>query len=213
MIPPFSKGGTIPPVVTGGMKVLTTLAEAVAVLQAGGVLVYPTETSYAVGCDATNDEAVQRVFTIKGRPLGKGTPVIVPSDLDVADFVLVTDKLRELADRYWPGPLNIVTERAPASPISVHCETVGTQSVRQSSHPVANELARLLGRPLVATSANLSGDAAIYRLDELKDEFVHGEPDAIFDGGDLPVVPASTTVRIVGDELTIMRQGAVSLGL
>jgi len=190
----------------------SNLEQAVAVLREGGVLLYPTETSYALGCDATNDRAVARVFAIKGRPEGKGTPLILPPDVDAAAYIQVNDKTFELMKQYWPGPLNVISLRAVTSPVSMRCETDGTQSVRQSAHPIASELARLLGQPLVATSANRSGEAAIYRPDEAEAEFVGGEvPDAMIDGGNLPVVPASTTVRVLGDEIELVRQGSIIL--
>ena len=194
------------------MRLIDDLDAAVEILRDGGVLVYPTETSYALGCDATNEAAVARVFAIKGRPEGKGTPLILPADVDLQTYVQASETMFKLADKYWPGPLNMIALRAPESPVSTRCETDGTQSVRRSSHPVAATLAHLLGRPLVATSANRSGEAAIYRVDELEAEFAQGEtPDAVFAGGNLPVVPASTTVKVVGKDVVLIRQWSIVL--
>lgn len=188
------------------------LAEAVVRLHRGEVLIYPTETSYALGCDATNDAAVARVFAIKGRPEGKGTPLIIPVDVSLDTFILTNQKINDLVAAHWPGPLNIVAQRAPNSPVSVRCETAGTQSVRQSSSAIASELARLLGRPLVATSANRSGNQSLYLVADIEQEFAEGEaPDAIVDGGDLPVVPASTTIKIIDDQLEIVRRGTIDV--
>jgi L-threonylcarbamoyladenylate synthase len=188
------------------------LEEAVSLLRAGGVLIFPTETSYALGCDATNDQAVARVFAIKGRPGAKGTPIILPPDADPSLYIEFSNKVLELSQQHWPGSLNIISKRAASSPVSTRAETDGTQSVRKTSHPVAAELARLLDRPLVATSANRSGAAAIYRPDEAEDEFFDGEiPDAIVNNGNLPVVPASTTVKVDGDVLEVIRQGEIVL--
>jgi L-threonylcarbamoyladenylate synthase len=188
------------------------LAEAVERLRRGEVLVYPTETSYALGCDATNDAAVARVFAIKGRPEGKGTPLIIPADVSLDTFILTNQKINDLVAAHWPGPLNIVAKRAPQSLVSERCETDGTQSVRQSSSAVASELARLLGRPLVATSANRSGNQSLYSITDIEQEFANGvAPDAIVDVGDLPVVPASTTIKIIDDQLEIVRRGAIEV--
>lgn len=187
------------------------LGEAVQILRGGGVLVYPTETSYALGCDATNDEAVARIFAIKGRPESKGTPLILPPEHDPALYILMSERALELVNAYWPGPLNIIAVRALSSSVSRRCETDGTQSVRKSSHAIAAELARQLDRPLVATSANHSGQSSIYRPDELEHEFFEAFPDAVLDVGALPVVPASTTVKVVDDKIEVIRQGAIIL--
>lgn len=188
------------------------LAEAVERLRRGEVLIYPTETSYALGCDATNDAAVARVFAIKGRPEGKGTPLIIPANVSLDAFIITNQKINDLATAHWPGPLNIVAKRAPDSSVSVRCETDGTQSVRQSSGAAASELSRLLGRPLVATSANRSGNQSLYSIADIEQEFAEGEaPDAILEGGDLPVVPASTTIKIIDDQLEIVRRGAIDV--
>ncbi len=193
------------------MQILTPqqLDAAVEILSGGGVVVYPTETSYALGCDATNEVAIIKVFTIKGRPEGKGTPIILPNNVDPGDYISMSARARSLTQKYWPGPLNIISVRNPNSPISQRCETNGTQAVRQSSHPVASQLALILGKPLVATSANRSGEMQIYRPDEVEKEFTTELPDAILDVGNLPVVPASTTVLVDGDEIRLIRLGEI----
>lgn len=195
------------------MQIITSIEAAVQVLQSGGVLVYPTETSYALGCDATNDAAVAQIFTIKGRPEGKGTPIILPPSARADEFICMSRTTYVLADRYWPGPLNIIANRAEGSNVSTRCETDGTQSVRKSAHVIASTLAELLGKPIVATSANRSGEDAIYSLEAAVREFSSGEaPTAIFDAGQLPKVPASTTVKIIDDTVEVVRQGAITLG-
>ena len=193
------------------MRSLTDIVEAVELLKAGGVLVFPTETSYALGCDATNDRAIAKVFAIKGRPEGKGTPLILPPGVDAGNYIVMSNIARALVKQHWPGPLNIISSRAVASPVSSRCETDGTQSVRKSSHPIASELARLLGQPLVATSANRSGEASIYRPDELAGKFDGQLPDAVVAAGNLPMVPASTTVKVMGQAVELVRQGSIIL--
>lgn len=186
------------------------LNQALKLLEEGKVLIYPTETSYALGCDATNDAAVARVFAIKGRDEGKGTPVILPHDIDPKEYVDFSEAAQDLAQRYWPGPLNIIVPRAASSTISPRCETRGTQSVRKTSHNVSAELAWRFRKPLVATSANRSGKSSLYRSADIIKEFSHGEmPDAFLDVGDLPEVSPSTTVQVVDDKVLIVRQGDI----
>lgn len=187
------------------------LSEAVEFLRAGGVLVYPTETSYGIGCDGTNSEAVRRVFAIKGRAIGKGMTILLPT-LEAADaYVRLTPFAKELARRYWPGALNIVAPEAEGSALSRDCATNGTHAVRVSSHPIAAALAKGLGRPLVSTSANLHGKPELYRVKDIFDTFFAQPmmPDAIIDAGDLPRVPPSTVVKADRDGVRVLRQGSV----
>jgi L-threonylcarbamoyladenylate synthase len=152
------------------------------------------------------------VIKIKGRPTGKGTPFSLPPDHDPADYIVLSDQARELIKAHWPGPLNVIGIRQLTSPVSRQCETDGSQAVRQSSHPIAAELARLLDRPIVATSANRADQPSIYSFAEAEAEFSTGRyPDAIIDAGDLPVVPASTTVKIVDDKIEVVRQGEIEI--
>jgi L-threonylcarbamoyladenylate synthase len=193
------------------MKMLG-LDEAVEMLRAGKVIIYPTETSYALGCDATNDKALQRVFTIKGREDGKGTPIILPPDSDPAAFIEFSEMLKAIADQHWPGALNVVSERKSTSSVSRHAETNGSQSVRKSSHPLAFALAEGLGRPIVATSANRSGEPSLYKVQEILEAFSSGEvPDGFLSGGDLEERPASTIITLRNGEIKVLRQGQIIL--
>lgn len=189
------------------------IAEALEALNAGQVIVFPTETSYGIGCDATNADAVARIFAIKGRPSGKGLPVLIP-DMAAADsFVSMSAKARDLAQKYWPGALNIVAPIAAGSPIAEACSQDGFQSVRVSSHPFTSILVHRFGKPIVATSANVSGDEPIFDPKLARELFRDrpGKPNLILDGGVIPVRPGSTTVKVVGNEVTILRQGEVEI--
>lgn len=186
--------------------------QAVAILKNGGVIVFPTETSYGIGCDATNEAAVRKLLAIKQRPDDKGLPVILPPEAEASDFVVLSTAAQSLINEHWPGPLNIVAPRQPNSPISALCGRNGEQSVRKSSHAVASELARRLGKPLVASSANVAGNDPAYNPQVIPELFaVDNAPDAYLDAGVLPLAPASTTVRCVGNDIQVLRQGGVKL--
>lgn len=180
-------------------------------LKDGGVLVFPTETSYGIGCDATNDVAVAKVFAAKGRPDGKGVPILVQSARQAAGYVVFSKIAEELAGKYWPGPLNLILPVRVG--ISSRCATDDTQSVRVSSHPFIQSLLKAFDRPLVATSANPSGSEALYEVSNLEEIFGDRAQfiDGVVDIGPLPVVPASTTVRVLDDVIEIIRQGSITL--
>ncbi len=188
------------------------IEKALDALKNGQVIVFPTETSYGLGCDATNARAVERIFKIKGRDFGKALPVIIPDQASASKYVVLTRAGKELAQLFWPGPLNIVAPIAKGSPIASACAQAGTQSVRVSSHPFLATLAHRFGQPIVATSANLSGSDAIYRVKDIYKTFASRteRPDVFIDGGDLPILPASTSVRLKNDKhVEILRQGTV----
>lgn len=187
--------------------------EAINVLEKGGVIVFPTETSYGLGCDATNSKAVDRIFAIKGRLNEKGLPVLLPNVESAEEYVEFNEVARHLADQFWPGGLNIIADCMDGTSLTDLCTRFGSQSVRVSSHPIASMLVKRFGKPIVATSANVSGDEAMYHVKNVKDAFADqpDQPDYILDGGELPLRPASTTVKIVGDNVEIIRQGKIEI--
>lgn len=187
---------------------------AAARIRAGGVVLYPTETLYALGCAADNAEACARLAALKGRPEAKPFPLIV-ADLTALHELLTplpptleTD-LAILARRFWPGPLSVLLPTRPGLPALVRDE-LGLSSVRLSPHPLAKELCRRSGSALVATSANVSGQPPTADPRLLDPALLVGVAGAVlakpWPAGGLP----STLVRLLGGgRLAILRAGAV----
>lgn len=178
----------------------------------GGVVIYPTETLYALGCDATNEAACDKLFAIKARAKAKPLPLIVGG---VDMLSLVTDErppeLEHLATSFWPGPLSILVKALPTLP-GVLSDDDGYTSVRWSGHPFAAELSRRMRLPLVATSANLSGKSATAMPEAIDPELLEKTQAAYLD----PPWPrggkASTVVRLLGaTRLEVIREGAISV--
>ncbi len=198
------------------MHLTSDLDFAISVLKSGGVVVYPTETSYGIGCDATNTEAVARVFAIKHRPEGKGVTVLLPTNDSFGDRVVTwRSELRDLAAKFWPGALNIVLPVRNDSSIAQQCLTNETVAVRRSSHDVANALVDALDVPLVSTSANISGEPELYNAQEIYDRFNDEslQPDVIFDAGELPKRAPSTLIAWDDTllEVVVLRQGEIEI--
>ncbi len=198
------------------MRITTNLDAAIACLKSGGIVVYPTETSYGIGCDATNAAAVAKVFSIKNRPLDKGVTVLLSANDPFGDVhVLWRSELHDLAAKHWPGPLNIVCSITATSSIAPQCLTNGTIATRRSSHLIANALVDALGVPLVSTSANISGESELYSAqgiyDRLSSESI--QPDVIFDVGELPKRAPSTLVTWddARGEVKVLWQGEIVL--
>lgn len=196
------------------MKITTNILDVIEVLRAGGVVVYPTETTYGIGCDATIKDAVEKIFRIKGRPQAKGVAAILPSTSWGEEFGLQwTRELRTLAEKHWPGPLAIALSVQEPHILVPDYFVDGTFAVRRSSHKDASALADAIGVPLMSTSANVSGEPVMYAAQEIYDRFLQEEvqPDIIFDVGILPERPPSTLVRwnAQNQRVEVLRQGGI----
>ncbi|HWQ99498.1 MAG TPA: L-threonylcarbamoyladenylate synthase, partial [Candidatus Methylomirabilis sp.] len=131
--------------------------QAVCVLRRGGVIAFPTETTYGLGCDPRNTKAVARIFRIKGRPLLKALPLVVSSVLDVKRVAVLAEPAARLARRYWPGPLTLVLPVRRGQRFHHLVAPNNEVAIRVSSSPFVRALVRAYGFPIVATSANRSG--------------------------------------------------------
>jgi L-threonylcarbamoyladenylate synthase len=184
------------------------IARAAAVLRAGGLVAFPTETVYGLGANALDAAAVARIFAAKGRPASN--PLIVHL-ADAADLPRVAGTpnavAARLAARFWPGPLTLVLPRAAGVPDAV---TAGgpTVAVRVPSHPVARALIAAAGVPVAAPSANrstrLSPTTAEHVLADLD-----GLVDLVLDGGPTPGGIESTVIDVTGDVPRLLRPGPV----
>lgn len=188
------------------------IQKAAHIINNGGVVAFPTETSYGLACDMTNDEALASIYAIKQRDAGKPLPVIVVS-LDMAsEHCVFSEKASELAAVHWPGPLTLVVQLQEDSPI-VRLPEQTTLAVRVSSNNTALELAKQAGVPIAATSANIAGQDNIYDPRELAKIFADAKhaPDLLIDAGVLSPNPPSTIAEATGDSINILRQGALIL--
>lgn len=186
------------------------------VIRNGGLVIFPTETIYGLGCRASDEAAVSRVFALKGRAPDKPPPILVADESQLATLVeAVPDIARRLMEQFWPGSLTIVmAARAEVSPLlTITVGHLRTIAVRQSGHPLARELCEAVGAPIVATSANYSGAtgaaATPHVLNDIPEAF-RRSVDVVIDGGGVAGQP-STIVDCTGPVLRVLRQGAVVL--
>ena len=183
------------------------LDEATAVLAAGGLVVFPTESVYGLGADATSAIAVDALVAVRGREPGK--PILVLAG-DLAMVTAVASELspvaRRLAARFWPGALTLVLPARAGLPAALTAGT-GTIGVRVPAHPTARALAARLRRPVTAPSANPPGAEPAHAIAEARAYF-GDRVGAYVDGGRLAGEP-STVVAVDGDEVRILRAGPV----
>jgi L-threonylcarbamoyladenylate synthase len=185
------------------------IAEAAGILQAGGLVAFATETVYGLGADATNPEAVARIFEAKGRPSTNPLIVHVESKEAARDCVLKwPDRAEILANHFWPGPLTLVLPRSSIIPdiVTAEQDTVG---VRVPRPLVARLLIHLAGRPIAAPSANRSnGISPTMAGHVLKD--LDGRVDLILDSGPTTLGIESTVLDLSTERSTILRPGQVT---
>ena len=197
------------------MKIINTnqIEEALRALKNGEIIIFPTETSYGIGCDATNKKAVEKIFQIKNRRKENALPIIIPDKESAGKYVKFSETAKMLAQVFWPGGLNIIAKVKDGTPVASLCSSDGTQCVRVSSHPFASKLAKSFGRPIVATSANISGQENVYSAEKAKEIFSEQDKiiSLIVDAGELPKVAPSTTVKVVDHKIEIVRQGEVKI--
>lgn len=181
-------------------------------IAAGGVVVIPTDTLYGLAADATNPDALEKVYEIKGRPSGMALPVLVSGWGQVEMVSSVAGRCEELArilaERFWPGPLTLVLPANPELPprLTAGLDTI---AVRMPDHAAPLALAAGLGRPITGTSANRSGEPDITDPSELR-RCLGGLVDGIIVSGEPPQGTASTIVAVSEDDLTLLRTGALS---
>lgn len=180
-------------------------------LLAGGVIVYPTETSYGLGCLATDLEARARIYKLKGRALTKSLPVLVSSWEMAQEVGLFSEKARLLAAKYWPGPLTLVLPLRDVEQggLLSRAEWGDSIAIRWSAVKDLQTLTEV--GPVVATSANYANQKACYNEKCIWDFVGQRSLDYLWLAGDLPKVKATTIIEVVADQVTILRQGKLTL--
>ena len=182
---------------------------AAAELRAGAAVAYPTETVYGLGADALSAAAVRRLRRLKRRDPDSGLSVLVAGPDELERYVpAIPERAARLARRHWPGPLTLVLPGA-AGALAAVATPLGV-GFRCSPQPTAAALVAALGRPLVSTSANLSGEPPCARAAE--GERVFGRDFPVAGGEDAGGLPASTVVAVSREgELEMLRPGPVAL--
>ncbi len=184
-----------------------SIAQASKVVRRGGLVVYPTDTVYGLGCDPLNHAAVRRLFDAKRRD-AKAIPVLCSSTEKAAGLVKLSPRALELAARYWPGALTIVAPLSRPVPPQLN-QGRPSLGVRVPNHPRCLQLISSCGGWLTGTSANLSGHQSARSAAEALGQ-LGGAVDIILDGGRLAGTE-STVVEVVGNEVTILRTGPVGV--
>jgi L-threonylcarbamoyladenylate synthase len=186
-----------------------SIDDAARLILTGQPVAVPTETVYGLAADATNPEAVAKIYEAKGRPSFNPLIIHVP-DLQSAEKIAdLSGRLRRLAEQHWPGPLTLVAPRRADSGIaSLATAGLGTVAVRVPRHPAMQALLRAVGRPLAAPSANASGSISPTRAEHVATS-LGGRIPLILDGGPCEGGIESTIVAEAEGELRLLRPGLI----
>lgn len=199
------------------MKIVPSSPEAIQhaieLLEQGEVIAHATETCYGLACDATNQQAVQKLFFIKKRPITQLVSVLVSSVEQAKTFIEWNEDIEALTTKHWPGALSIIGHLQSGSSVYASPLVTDSLSLRQSSHPTAQALVKQLGRPIVSSSANISGKREPYSAKAVFEQFDDelNLPALIVDDGELPLNPPST-IADCREGIEVVRQGGIVLG-
>ena len=190
----------------------SVLEEAVKVIGNGGVILYPTDTIYGLGCDVFNEEAVKRIYAVKKRRGNSPLLVLTHSISSVESLIEeMPADARRLAEMFWPGPVTLVLRAGKYLPRNITSED-GKIGIRIPKHEFCLRLCEHTGVPIVSTSANISGEREICSIKILKELFTD-IVDMIIDGGDCLTSVGSTVIDMTGSNPLVLREGVISLQL
>ena len=181
------------------------IKQVVECLKQGGVIVYPTDTTYGIGCDIFNRKAVKKIFQIKQRDQRKPFSFICNNLAEISNYAQVSNFAFKIMKRHLPGPYTFILQATKIVPdsLSTKQKTVG---VRIPENAICEAIVQELGHPLVTTSANTSGKNTPQDPHDIDDQMGH-LVDFVIDGG-ISMDEASTVISLLDDQIEVIRQGA-----
>lgn len=189
------------------------IKEVIRILKNGGLVIYPTETLYGIGADATNKNAVEKLSKYKNRPFGKPYSIAVVDQKMAEDYVILNKTARDLYKKFLPGPLTIISRGRHNVAPGVESED-GTLGIRIPDYKLVIDIVKNLGRPITSTSANASYKKRPYKISDILENISNKQKkliDLIIDAGELPRRDPSTVIDTTLDEPITLRQGEIKL--
>jgi L-threonylcarbamoyladenylate synthase len=185
----------------------TLLNQAITAVQNGNLIIYPTDTQYALGCTLSNPETIQRIYTLKQRPLTLALPIAVATINDISYVATMQPTQKKIAQTYLPGPLTMILYKKSIIPdeVTASKETI---AVRIPNNPLTLSLLKETG-PLIITSANIHGQKPYEDIKDILQQF--GDEVAIYIPGGTLNKPPSTIIDFTKNPPTLVRKGPISL--
>jgi L-threonylcarbamoyladenylate synthase len=182
------------------------------ILNSDGVVLYPTDTTYALAVNALNAEAVDRVFQLKGRDYSKPIHVVVKDMEQASQYMVIEEITRQLVAQFLPGALTLVLPQKANSAIPpLLVAGANTLGIRIPNHPACTGLTRRLGFPITTTSANRSGMPNTYTVESVEGQLGADfqNIDLVLDAGQLEIGSVSTVIAVEGKSITLIREGTI----
>ena len=179
------------------------------IIKEGGIVIFPTETVYGIGTNGLNKEAIKKLYEVKQRPLNKPISLLVSNIEMVNQVAKNISKLEyKIMQNFFPGPLTIILEKKDIVPdiLTANTNTVG---IRMPSGEIARKLIEYAGVPIATPSANISGKPSGTNIKDIQKDF-EGKVDCFIDNGESKLGIPSTIVRVINNEVHILRQGSIS---
>jgi tRNA threonylcarbamoyl adenosine modification protein (Sua5/YciO/YrdC/YwlC family) len=176
----------------------------VEILRHGGVIAYPTDTSYGIGCDILNKKAIERVYLIKQRPKNKPFSFLCSDLKNISHYAKVTNYAYKTMRRMLPGPYTFILEGSNEVPKMMLTKR-RTAGIRVPDNPICMALINSLGNPIISTTASM-GDEEVLNEPWLIDTHFGKQLDAVIDGGPVPGEPSSV-VSLINDDPQVLREG------
>ena len=180
------------------------------IIKEGGIVIFPTETVYGIGTNGLDKEAIKRLYEVKQRPLNKPISLLVSNIKMVEQVAKNISKLEyKIMQNFFPGPLTIILEKKDIVPdiLTANTNTVG---IRMPSGEIARKLIEYAGVPIATPSANISGKPSGTNIKDIQKDFA-GKVDCFIDNGESKLGIPSTIIRVINDEVHILRQGSISM--
>lgn len=180
------------------------------VLMSGGTIIYPTETLYGLGGISTDERCYSSIFRIKSRPINKPFPVLVKDINMLMKYAYISEKAKILIEKFWPGPLTLILKsKKNVFPISPHISKLSNNvGFRVSAHSFVKKLFELVDKPIISTSANISGEENLYTFADLKSVF-NNKVDLIINSGTISASKGSTIVDCSNNPPKVIREGDI----
>lgn len=180
------------------------------IIKEGGIVIFPTETVYGIGTNGLNKEAIKKLYEVKQRPLNKPISLLVSNIEMVNQVAKNISKLEyKIMQNFFPGPLTIILEKKDIVPdiLTANTNTVG---IRMPSGEIARKLIEYAGIPIATPSANISGKPSGTNIKDIQKDFA-GKVDCLIDNGESKLGIPSTIIRVINNEVHILRQGSISM--